>query len=85
VAFDGTTIVSGSFDKTVRIRRAPFNTAEYGREIGEHTYWVERVWLCTAPSEHIVVSAGGSRVHVCDMRTGKLVCEPIECDSRKLP
>ena len=56
VAFDGTTIVSGSWDRTVRIWRAPYNTAECERVIEGHTNSVRRVWLCTVPNEHIVVS-----------------------------
>ena len=89
VAFDGTAIVSGSEDWTVRIWRAPYNTAECERVIVGHTESVNRVWLCTAPNEHIVVSAEYNfllqslgvrtmRVHVHDIRTGDSVCEPIE-------
>ena len=90
VAFDGTTIVSGSYDSTVRIWRAPFNTAECERVIVGHTLNVNRVWLYAAPNEHIVVSVGNDyddisrRVLVHDMRTGNQVSEPIYCDSRKL-
>ena len=83
VAFDGTTIVSGSGDGTVRIWRAPYNTAECERVIEGHTNWVHRVWLCTAPNEHIVVSANyNGRVHVHDIRTGDRVCTPIECSCK---
>jgi WD40 repeat protein len=79
VAFDGTTIVSGSYDTTVRIWRAPYNTAECERVIEGHTSWVHSVWLCTAPNEHIVVSVDwDKRVHVHDIRTGDRVCAPIE-------
>jgi WD40 repeat protein len=80
VAFDGTTIVSGSADKTTRIWRAPYNTVKCERVIEGHTTWVHRVWLCTAPNESkIVVSAAGDRVHVHDIRTGDRVCAPIVC------
>jgi WD40 repeat protein len=90
VAFDGTTIVSGSGDRTVRIWRAPFNTAECERVLEGHLYAVYRVWLCTAPNEHIVVSvtqfdyeSTGVLVH--DMRTGSQLCAPIGYGSyRKL-
>ncbi|CAM6003121.1 unnamed protein product [Sphagnum balticum] len=61
VAFDGTTIVSGSHDRTVRIWRAPYNTAECERVIEGHTNYVRCVWLCTAPNEHIVVSADSDK------------------------
>jgi WD40 repeat protein len=85
LAFDGTTIVSGCRDKTVRTWRAPYNTAECERVLEGHTDWVRRMWLCTAPNEHIVVSADwDNKVHVHDMRTGNQVCAPIECDSCKL-
>ena len=85
VAFDGVTIVSGSWDATVRIWRAPYNTAECERVIEGHTDWVQRVWLCTAPNEHIVVSVDMSfRVHVHDVRTGDRVCASIKCDHGKL-
>ena len=85
VAFDGTTIVSGSLDKTVRIWRAPYNTAECERVLEGHTRRVVRVWLCTAPNEHIVVSVGwNDEVLVHDMRTGNQVCAPIECAYCKL-
>ena len=81
VAFDGTTIVSGSRDNTVRIWRAPYNTAECERVIKGHSGEVNHVWLCTAPNEHIVVSSDYSDhlcVHVHDIRTGDRVCAPIE-------
>ncbi len=83
VAFDGTTIVSGSDDNTVRIWRAPHNTAECERVIKRHTDLVGRMWLCTEPNEHIVVSIDsgilfGPTVHVHDIRTGDQVCAPIE-------
>ncbi len=85
VAFDGTTIVSGSKDRTVRIWRAPYNTAECERVIEGHTNGVYLVWLCTAPNEHIVVIVDeDNRVHVHDIRTGDRVCAPIECVSGKL-
>ena len=85
VAFDGTTIVSGSADMTVRIWRAPYNTAECERVIEGYTDWVWRVWLCTAPNEHIVVSANlRARVHLHDIRTGDRVCAPIKCFFCKL-
>ena len=85
VAFDGTTIVSGSFDKTVRIWRSPYNTGKCERVITGHTDWVYRVCLCTAPNEHIVVSVDwGNRVLVHDMRTGNQVCAPIQCVYCKL-
>ncbi len=85
VAFDGTTIVSGSDDKTVRIWRAPYNTGKCERVIEGFTALVHHVWLCTAPNEHIVVSVGfDRRVHVHDIRTGDRVCAPIESVSRKL-
>ncbi len=74
VAFDGTTIVSGSTDKTVRIWRAPYNRAECKRVLNVHTKPVHRVWLCTAPNARIVVSVElFGRVHVHDVRTGDLV------------
>jgi hypothetical protein len=80
MAFDGTTIVSGSFDNTVRIWRAPYNTAECERVIRGHTDGVMRLWLCTAPNEHMVVSADfHAWVYVHDMRTGDRMCAPIEC------
>ncbi len=80
VAFDGTTIISGSKDRTVRIWRAPYNTAVCERVLEGHTDSVWRVWLCTAPNEHIVVSVNSDRrVLVHDMRTGNLVCAPVEC------
>ena len=77
VAFDGMTIVSGSWDDTMRIWHAPYNTAECERVIVGHTLNVYRVWLCAAPNEHIVVSFS-DRVLVHDMRTGNQVCAPIE-------
>jgi WD40 repeat protein len=85
VAFDGTTIASGSGDGIVRVWHAPYNTAKCERVIEGHTGWVYRVWLCTAPNEHIVVSAD-ERAKVCvrDIRTGDLVCAPIECVHGKL-
>jgi WD40 repeat protein len=83
VAFDGTTIVSGSYDSTVRIWRVPYDKCE--RVIEENTELVCRVWLCTAPNEHIVVSEDRSgRVNVHDIRTGDRVCAPIECHNGKL-
>ena len=69
VSFDGTIIVSGSCDKTVRIWRAPYNTAECERVIEGHTDSVDRVWLCTTPNEHIVVSVDWyGRVYVRDRK-----------------
>ena len=85
VAFDGTTIVSGSENGTVCIWRAPYNTVECERVLEGHTCWVRGVWLCTAPNEHIVVSVDlKSKVLVHDMRTGNWVCAPIECFTCKL-
>ena len=85
VAFDGTTIVSGNGDNTVHIWRVPYNTAECERVIEGHTESVDRVWLCTAPNKHIVVSTDtGNRVHMHDIRTGDRVCAPIECVYCKL-
>jgi WD40 repeat protein len=84
VAFDGTTIVSGSTDREMHIWRAPYNTAECERVIEVYLY-VARVWLCTTPNEHIVVSVDRDRrVLVHDMRTGNQVCAPIELYSCKL-
>jgi WD40 repeat protein len=83
VAFDGTTIVSTSFDKTVRIWRAPYNTADCVRVIEGNTNWKTPVWLCTAPNEHIVIIVD-QRVHVRDVRTGDLVCAPFSFVQRKL-
>ncbi len=86
VAFDGTAIVSGSGnDKTVRIWRAPYNTAECERVIGGHTAHVLRLWLCTTPNRHIIVSGDiNRRVHVHDIRTGDRVGTPIEFVDCKL-
>ena len=87
VAFDGTTIVSGSYDKTVRIWRAPYSTAEFERVIEGYKDYVNRVWLCTAPNEHIAVSVDGdnrNNVHLHDIRTGDRVCPPIACVDGKL-
>jgi WD40 repeat protein len=78
VAFDGTTIVSGSDDKTVRIWRAPYNTCERVMEEGADK--MHRMWLCTALNEHIVVRVDVySRVHVHDIRTSDRMCAPIDC------
>jgi WD40 repeat protein len=85
VAFNGTKIISGSRDKTVRIWHAPYNSDKCERVIEGHTHWVARVWLCKAPNEHIAVSVDGDRrVHVHDLHTGNLVCAPIECYYCKL-
>jgi WD40 repeat protein len=98
VAFDGTIIVSGSEDNTVLIWRAPYSTGERYRVTGEHISGVHLVWLCTAPNDHIVVSASMAqidrygkdknkklyRVHVHDIRTGDRVCTPIDSDICKL-
>jgi WD40 repeat protein len=90
VAFDGTKIVSGSDDKTVCIWRAPYNTAKCVRVIEGRTNAVARVWLCTAPNEHIAVSAdrgqlfSGTKVYVHDIRNGDRMCAPIECVYCKL-
>jgi F-box and WD-40 domain protein 1/11 len=84
VTFDGTTIVSGSWDKTVRIWRAPYNTAECERVIELHTRYVRRVWLCTMPNEHIVVSAALNKVLTHNIRTGDRMWAPIETDLCKL-
>ncbi len=81
VAFVGNTFVSGSDDRTVRVWRAPFSEGtKCVRVLKEHTSWVFRVWLCPPPNEHIVVSVDyDNAVHVHDIRTGELVCEPIGC------
>jgi WD40 repeat protein len=87
VELDATTIVSGSDYRTVRIWRG-YNTADFVCVIEGHTEGVTRVWLCTAPNEHIVVSAdaglGACKMHVHDIRTGDRVCAPIECYKCKL-
>ena len=79
VAFDGTTIVSGS-DMKVHIWRAPY---ECERVIEMSYYYVYCVCLCTAPNEHIVVSTT-QNVNMHDIRTGDRVCAPIEFFSSKL-
>jgi WD40 repeat protein len=84
VAFDGTTIVSGSDDKTVCIWRVPYNTDECERVIEGYTGRVLRVWLCTVPNEHIVVTESYERVYVHDIHTGDQVNAPIECFFSKL-
>jgi WD40 repeat protein len=94
VAFDGATIVSGSQNGTVHIWRAPYNTAECEHVFEGHTAEregiqygnsVARVWLCTAPNEHIVVSVDmNNTVRVHDIRTGDRLCAPIDCVDCKL-
>ncbi len=85
MAFDGTAILSGSIDMTVRIWRAPYNTAECERMIEGHTDIVHHVWLCTAPNEHIAVSVDtNTRACVHDIHTGDRVCTPIKCVYCKL-
>jgi WD40 repeat protein len=89
VAFDGITIVSGSGDMTVRSWRAPYNTVECKHVMEGHMNLVYRVWLCTAPNEHVVVSVDWlypreGRVLVHDIRTGNRMCAPIECVECKL-
>jgi WD40 repeat protein len=90
VAFNDTTITSGSLDVTVRIWHAPYNTVECERVIEEHMNSVHRVWLCTASIKSVVVSVEGDKrtrvkeVHVHDIRTGERVGVPIECVHCKL-
>ena len=81
VAFDGNIIVSGSEDQTVRVWRAPFTDGtECARVLKGYTGWVVRVMLCPTPNEHIVVSVEEyGTVHVHDICTGELVCEPFKC------
>ena len=80
MAFDGTTIASGSWDRTVRIWRAPYNTAECECVMEKRSVLVFRVWLCTTPNEHIaVIASWANRVYVHDIRTCHLVYAPIDC------
>jgi hypothetical protein len=81
VAFNVNTIVSGGWEETVRIWHSPFTEGCASMLEGHEGYpedSVEHVWLCTAPNEHIIVSAG-KKVLVHNIRTGKLMCGPIEC------
>jgi WD40 repeat protein len=72
VAFDGNTIVSGSYDRTVHIWHAPFYP---DRGCSSHGYGVRRVWLCPAPNQHIVISTDGSTINLTDIRKNARVCE----------
>jgi WD40 repeat protein len=70
VAFDGSTIVSGSHDNTVHIWHAPFYT---DGGLSSHDYGVRRVWLCPAPNQHIFVSTDRSTMRLIYIRKNALV------------
>jgi len=73
---DGQHIISGSFDKTIRIWNAETGSA-VGKPLEGHTGWVSSV-AYSPDGQHIVSGSGDETIRIWNAGTGSAVGKPLE-------
>ena len=73
---DGQRIISGSYDKTIRIWDAE-TSAAVGKPLEGHSGWVESV-AYSPDGQHIISGSEDKTIRIWDAETGAAFGEPIE-------